>query len=370
MNSDVLFQPFSHPKLSLPNRIAMAPMTRGFSPNGVPGKNVEQYYRRRADGGVGLIISEGTTINHPAASESSNIPVFFGEQALAGWQKIIESVHAGGAKMVPQLWHVGSIRRKGLGHVPEAESASPSGLVGPGKLKLQPLSVEEIEQLIEAYAQSAQYAQELGFDGVELHGAHGYLIDQFFWEGTNVREDHYGSGENGGSIEARTQFCVEIVKAIRRKCGDNFPIILRYSQWKQQDFAAKLAHTPEELQRFLTPLSNAGVDIFHCSTRRFWEPEFEGSQLNLAGWTKKITGKPSISVGSVGLNEEFVTTYRGGQAEAVGIDNLLERMEAQEFDIIAIGRALLVNPTWPQLVRDGQLDQLKTFNKDVLAELV
>ena len=99
----------------------------------------------------------------------------------------------------------------------------------------------------------------------------------------------------------RTQFAVEIVEACRREVGPDFPIIFRFSQWKMNDFKAKLAKTPDELERFLQPLVNAGVDIFHCSTRRFWEAEFDGSDLNLAGWTKKLSGKPVISVGSVGL---------------------------------------------------------------------
>ena len=140
---------------------------------------------------------------------------------------------------------------------------------------------------------------------------------------------------------------------IRQLCGDEFPIILRISQWKLQDFDAKLARTPEELQRFLEPLVAAGVDLFHCSTRRFWEPEFDGSNLNLAGWVKRITGLPTISVGSVGLDEEFVTTFAGGTAGVVGIDNLLKRMEREEFDLIAVGRAQISNPDWVKLVGGG-----------------
>ena len=111
------------------------------------------------------------------------------------------------------------------------------------------------------------------------------------------------------------------MQSIRAEIGDDYPIILRFSQWKQQDFTARLAPSLEELEQFVKPLSDAGVDIFHCSTRRFWEPEFEGSELNLAGWVKKITGKPTISVGSVGLTEEFIATYRGGEAEVASIDD-------------------------------------------------
>jgi len=191
------------------------------------------------------------------------------------------------------------------------------------------------------------------------------LIDNFFWQGTNQRDDEYG-----GSLVKRTRFAEKIVQNIRKEVGEEFPIILRFSQWKQQDFDAKLAQNPAELEQFLAPLSAAGVDIFHCSSRRFWEPEFDGSTLNLAGWVKQITGKATISVGSVGLTEEFIATYRDGTAEVAGIDELIRRMEADEFDLIAVGRALLANPDWANKVRDGKMDTLKTFDKALLTELV
>ncbi len=366
MSTEILFKPFQYPKLSLKNRVVMPPMTRGFSPNGVPGDNVAEYYRRRAEGGVGLIITEGTLINHPAAGDNPNYPHFYGEAALAGWKKVIEAVHQAGAKIVPQLWHLGAMRRPNTGTHPEAISSAPSGLVKPGSKKLPELSLEEIDALINAYVQGAVDAQALGFDGIELHGAHGYLIDNFFWEGTNQRTDKYG-----GSIEKRTQFAVDIIKEVRKRCGEDFAIILRFSQWKQVDFDAKLAKNPEELERFLRPLSDAGVDIYHCSNRRFWEPEFEGSDLNLAGWTKKLIGKPTISVGSVSLNEEFVATYRdGGHADSVGIDELIKRMEADEFDLIAVGRAQIANPDWAKLIEENRESQLKSYDREILSELV
>jgi 2,4-dienoyl-CoA reductase-like NADH-dependent reductase (Old Yellow Enzyme family) len=364
MKTDVLFKPFQCGKLSLANRIVMAPMTRGFSPGGVPGKDVAEYYRRRVEGGTGLIISEGTLIDYPAATDSTTYPSFYGELALAGWKRVIDTVHAAGGKMMPQIWHVGSTRRPGTGPHPDAPSVSPSGLVAPAKKVFEPLTIDNIESLVKAYAQAAFDAQRLGFDGVEIHGAHGYLIDQFFWQGTNERNDKYG-----GSIVARTQFAVEIVRAIRQRCGADFPIVLRWSQWKQQDFAAKLATTPEQLAQFLEPLTAAGVDIFHCSQRRFWEPEFEGSTLNLAGWVKKITGKPTISVGSVGLNGEFIAAFRGENAGVASIDNLIERMENDEFDLIAVGRALLSNPDWANKVKSGQHDQLRPFTQEDKANL-
>jgi len=159
---------------------------------------------------------------------------------------------------------------------------------------------------------------------------------------------------------------------VRREVGREFPLILRFSQWKQQDFAARLATTPEELQQFLLPLSDAGVDIFHCSTRRFWEPEFAGSDLNLAGWTKKITGKPTITVGSVGLDADFIplpgeATFR--EAAPASLDRLLERMERDEFDLVALGRAMIANPDWANRVRRGESSELRPFTKEQLFAL-
>lgn len=364
MQPDILFTPFNLPNLQLKNRIVMAPMTRQFSPGGIPDKNVENYYRRRAEGDVGLIITEGTTIAHKAASSDVKIPAFHGA-ALDGWQRVVDAVHTAGGKIAPQLWHVGGIRKPGQGPHPDYPSATPSGLIAPGKKVLEPLSVAEIDDIIAAFTQAAVDAKRIGFDAVELHGAHGYLIDNFFWEGTNQRDDEYG-----GSLVKRTRFAEKIVQSIRREVGEEFPVILRFSQWKQQDFSARLAQNADELSQFLAPLSAAGVDIFHCSNRRFWEPEFEGSNLNLAGWVKQLTGKPTISVGSVGLTEEFIATYRDGSAEVAGIDELIQRMEANEFDLIAVGRALLANPDWAVKVKQGQMDSLKTFSKDQLAQLV
>jgi 2,4-dienoyl-CoA reductase-like NADH-dependent reductase (Old Yellow Enzyme family) len=228
------------------------------------------------------------------------------------------------------------------------------------------MSESEILEVIEAFAQGAADAKRIGFDGIELHGAHGYLIDQFFWEGTNQRSDRYG-----GDLVSRTRFAVEIVQACRRAVGPDFPIVFRFSQWKIQDFNAKLASTPKELEQFLTPLVDAGVDIFHCSTRRFWLPEFEGSNLNLAGWTKKITGKPTITVGSVGLDGEFLSAFLEGKgANNAGLNKLIEMLEREEFDLVAVGRALLSDPAWAAKIRDGRTNELLPFNVESMNTLL
>jgi 2,4-dienoyl-CoA reductase-like NADH-dependent reductase (Old Yellow Enzyme family) len=362
-----LFESFKLGSLELPNRIVMAPMTRTASPGNFPNaKNVE-YYNRRAEGGVGLIITEGTCVNHPAASGYPNVPFFYGEKALEGWKNVVDAVHAANGKIMPQLWHVGAVRRPGIEPDPEVPGYGPSGMTAKGKKRCHEMSEEDINDVIEAFAQAAADAQAIGFDGVEVHGAHGYLIDQFFWGDLNERTDKWG-----GNLQERTRFAVEIIKAIKKRTGPDFPVILRWSQWKMQEYTAKLAYTPEELEQFLAPLVEAGVDIFHCSNRRFWEPEFEGSDLNLAGWVKKITGKPTITVGSVGLDNDFINEGSPvfKEANTSDLSELASRMDAGEFDLAAVGRALIANPNWSNQVRDGEMDALKPYQKEMLAELV
>ncbi|TAP30082.1 NADH:flavin oxidoreductase [Alteromonas sp. KUL17] len=364
MNKTTLFSDFKCKSLSLDNRIVMAPMTRQFSPNGIPTLDVAGYYKRRAEGGTGLIITEGTTVNDKVATMDANIPQFHGEQALAGWKNVVDEVHSVGGKIMPQLWHVGMARVAEKAPYPELPSAGPSGLFKPGKQGAEPMTVEHIESVITAFAQAAADAKTIGMDGIEIHGAHGYLIDQFFWEGTNQRTDSWG-----GNMENRGRFAVEIIKAIRDATGPDFPIVLRYSQWKQQDYTARLAHTPQELEQFLLPLSEAGVDVFHCSQRRYWENEFEGSDLNLAGWTKKLTGKPTITVGSVGLNDDFFGAFKGQDSSTRSVDDLLERLDAGEFDLVAVGRALLQDPNWANKIKENRTNELEQYSGKALATL-
>ncbi|MGI3226320.1 NADH:flavin oxidoreductase [Streptomyces sp. GTA36] len=363
--AEILSRPVALNGLTVPNRIAMAPMTRQFSPGGVPGEDVASYYARRAAAGVGLIVTEGTYVGHESAGQSDDIPRFHGEEQLAGWAKVAEAVHAAGGKIVPQLWHIGSVRRAGEPPFADAPSVSPSGIHTEGaKVTGQAMTQQDLDDVIQAFAEAAAAAERIGFDGVELHGAHGYLIDQFLWAGTNRRTDAYG-----GDLVARTQFAAEIVAAVRAAVSPAFPIIFRFSQWKQQAYEARLAETPEELEALLAPLVAAGVDAFHASTRRYWRPEFDGSDLNLAGWTKKLTGKPVITVGSVGLDGDFLKGFQGEGAPARGIDDLLDRLESDEFDMVAVGRALLQDPQWAAKVLDGRFAELGAYNAAALGSL-
>jgi len=365
MNAHPLFQSFRLKSLELKNRIVMAPMTRSFSPGGVPTEKVAEYYAHRAEGEVGLIISEGTVVNRPASSNDPNIPHFYGEKPLLGWKAVIERVQAAGGVMAPQLWHMGIVPPLASGWLPPVPMEGPSGYVKPGISGGVAMTEQDITETIHAFAQAALDAKNLGFNAIEIHGAHGYLIDQFFWHPTNQRTDGYG----GHSLVERARFAREIIRAIRRAVGPDFPIILRISQWKQQDYNAKLAETPEALETWLAPLAEAGVDLFHCSQRRFWDPEFDGSDLNFAGWVKKLTGSATITVGSIGLSGDFLAAFRGEASIPSSLDELLRRFDRGDFDLVAVGRPLLADAQWALKIHQARASELIGFRKEALATL-
>jgi 2,4-dienoyl-CoA reductase-like NADH-dependent reductase (Old Yellow Enzyme family) len=346
-----LFSPFSYKNLRLNNRFVMAPMTRAKSPDGVPGQVVADYYQRRAAAEVGLILTEGTTIDRPSSKNLKDIPDFHGTASLEGWRNVVDAVHARGGKIAPQIWHVGN---------------TPQGWESPAPFEHpDSMSIDDIQKTIAAFAEAARSAKALGFDALELHGAHGYLIDQFFWQATNHRKDAYG----GDTIAERNRFAVDVVKAVRAAVGEDMVIILRLSQFKGQDYAAKIALTPNDMEEWVLPLAEAGVDIFHGSQRRYWEPEFEGSDLNFAGWIKKITGRPTITVGSVGLNSDVTNAFQGKGSDVSALDELVRRFDRGDFDLVAVGRPLLQDPEWVKKHKETRFDELKAFDASSLGVL-
>ena len=185
----MLFEPYKLKNLDLRNRIVMAPMTRNQSPNGVPTDEVASYYERRAKGEVGLIITEGIEVSHKASSAYPNVPRLDTHKAREGWKKVVHGIKENSGSVIAQLWHCGGFRKLGMGPDPKVPGHTASGLVKPGKKVAYEMTLNDIEETIEAYASDAEFCEKIGFDGVEVHGAHGYLIDNFFWQGTNIRED-------------------------------------------------------------------------------------------------------------------------------------------------------------------------------------
>ncbi|WP_027780424.1 NADH:flavin oxidoreductase [Paraburkholderia caledonica] len=365
---DILFSPYHLNGLTVPNRVIMAPMTRSFSPGGIPGADVAAYYRRRAEHGVGLIITEGTGVGRPAALDDPDVPRFYGEAVLAGWKKVVDDVHAAGGRIAPQLWHVGQKRSNTrIERSLSARYESPSGLSMTAERVGQPMSESDVADTVGAFAQAAADAERLGFDGVELHGGHNYLINQFFSEDLNQRGDQYG----GKTLLDRSRFAVEILEAIRSVVAPGFPVILRLSQWKPKDFCARLAGTPQVLEAWLGLLADAGADAFHLSQPAYWQPAFPevDPHLNLAGWAKKVTGVTAITVGSVGLGSDVYDSFAGNGARTASLDDLLTRLARGEFDLVAVGRALLQDPGWLEKIRQGRVDDIEDFSPTAFSTL-
>ena len=363
---DALFEPIVIGTLALRNRCVMSPMTRCRSPGGIPADDSAAYYACRAAGGVGLVVTEGIGVDHPAALGSgtmgeANMPVLHGGEALDRWRGVVEAVHAEGAAIVPQLWHQGPVRMPGTGLSPDVPSCRPSGLWGPADgltsalpnyleavaAPGEPMTEEEIADTIAGFARSAANAVVCGFDGIALHGGHGYLLDSFLWDGTNRRQDGWG-----GTAHGRARFVAETVRAVRA-AAPGLPIILRISQWKLQDYDARLASTPAELEALLAPLVEAGVDVFDVSARVFDTPAFPDSALTLAGWVRKLTGRTTIAVGSIGLDRELRQSFVGAVAQPANVEEAARRIARGEFDMIGIGRALLADPAWVAAMENG-----------------
>lgn len=365
----LLFDELTIRSLTLRNRVVMSPMTRAASPGGVPGPPVAEYYRRRAEGGTGLIITEGVAIDHPSSVDHADVPRMHGPLAQKGWRKVVDGVHDAGGKIIPQLWHVGPLW--GVMQGGESTPMRPSGLWGtPGVTAYPPAIVErlipptramsddDLQAVIEAYRSAARDAVTAGFDGIAIHGAHGYLLDAFLWADTNRRDDEWG-----GDPARRASFPAAVIRAIRAEIGEDLPIIFRFSQHKQQDYTAGLAQTPDELAQLLLPLVEAGVDVLDASTRRFHQPAFDHSDRSLAGWAKVLTGAHTMAVGSFGMAPSRKEARAGAATSAV--DHRLElerRLDAEEFDLIAIGRLHLADPNLARLLRDGAA--LPTFDRE------
>lgn len=385
-NAEPLFTPFKLKSLTLPNRVVMAPMGRCFADHGVIAPGYTDYYRRRVEGGASLILGEASAIASNASSNPTS-PAFHGETALAAWKPPIDAVHAAGGFFMPQIWHAGLARAPGTEPFADLASIGPSDWYipntdeqlrpQPGYSYGKPMTESQIADVIAQFGDAAEAAKALGCDGVEIHAAHGYLIDQFFWTTMNRRTDRYG-----GTLRGRARFGAEVVAEVRRRTGPDFPILFRFSQWKLQDYDARIVDGPDDVARLVEPLVDAGVDLFHVSVRRFWEPAFSGSERTLSGWTRALSGRPTITVGSVTLDqafgvgtddyaEHYLNAQNGGLdlARPVSMDKLLDLFDREEFDLVAVGRAMLSNPDWARLVHAGRFADLKPYSRDVLTRL-
>lgn len=337
-----LIAPTTLAGLPLTSRFVMAPMTRSHSPGGVPTAEVAAYYRRRAENRVGLVITEGVLVGHSSAGHETTVPRMTAGPAEQGWRRVTGEVHAAGGRIAAQLWHLGSAREP----VDGIAAWTPSGVPGGSHA----MTLADIDTLLAAYGDAARVAVRAGFDAVEIHAAHGYLLDEFLWPHTNRRTDRFG-----GSPAARAAFPAAVVRAVRAQVPGSMPVIVRFSQFKERDYGARIAETPAELAVLLEALAGAGADVLHASQRHFDDPVFAGSRRNLAGWARHLTGLPSITVGAVGLTRDFLASDR--------LRRLLDRLDAGDFDLVALGRILLGNPAWVTLAAAGRFDEIHDYRK-------
>jgi len=353
MALEALFRPFECKSLRLGNRIAMASVARWSSPDGYP-EPLAEYYSRRIAGGAGLVITEGAAIDRPASYNDSRNARIFGH-ALDGWRIVVDAVHSAGGKIIPQLWHAGAVAKKASSWLPPGEPESPSGLASANQPRGRAMTESDLADVISAYKKASQDSRSIGFDGIEIHAGHGYLLDQFFWADTNRRTDRWG----GRTLSERSRFPLEVVKEIRRVAGPDMPLLLRISHWKSADLFARYVESPTELESWLAPFTEAGIDIFSVSELRYDKPLFSNSALSFAGWVKKVTGRPVMAAGGIGMSGDFMRTFAGEIAKPLSLDDVARRIDAGEFDLIAVGRALVADPEWVQKIRDGRTTELK-----------
>ncbi|PZV38785.1 12-oxophytodienoate reductase [Mesorhizobium kowhaii] len=363
-----LFQPFSIRGLNLRNRFVMPSMQRGWAVNGHPPRKLGEYYAARVRGGVQLVISESIAIDHPSATRTSKYGRL-AEDTVDEWARCVEAVHQAGGHIFLQIGHEGALRADtGDDSYAIHPTLSPSGLRSAGVAVGRAATAADLKSIRDAFVSAARLARRIGVDGIEIPACHGYLLDQFLWAETNHRDDEYG----GPGIADRLRYPVEIVRSVRAEVGAEFPISLRFSQWKIPDQEARVFNSPEELGIMLNGFQEAGADLLHASSRRFWQPEWPTSSLSLAGWTKRLSGAPVIAVGSVGLDVDMFDTFHGkeGHKDLGGnIDELLRGFNAGEFDLVAVGRSTLADPDWVAKLRDGRGDEVHSFTIGDLGEI-
>jgi 2,4-dienoyl-CoA reductase-like NADH-dependent reductase (Old Yellow Enzyme family) len=360
-----LFAPLTVNGLTLPNRFVMPGMQRGWGDDGRVSDRMIDYYVQRVRGGAGLVITEGLVVDHPAAA------LGVGELRLDpgtsdGWARCAEAIKAAGGATFMQFWHPGAVRTED--HDPAVPPLSPSGRFA-GRPHGRAATKQDLDDLAGAWVTAAVTAQAIGFDGVELHMAHGFLLHQFLWRETNRRTDGWG----GDAMADRARFPARVLRDVRRAVGPDFVISCRISQWAESDYDARVARTPQELAELVAVLDAGGTDLFHMSTRYFQRPEWpERDSRGLAGWVKSMTTKPVVTVGSLGLDIDMMSTLfterpEGHPLEA-GLRELVARYERGEFDLVAVGRSMIGDPRFVEKLRAGRLDEIRPFTRADLAD--
>jgi len=346
--AEILLSPFRlSPSLTLPNRIAMAPMTRSMAgPGLVPTAAMAEYYARRA--GAGLLISEGAIVRADGQGYP-DVPGIFTDDQVEGWRRVADGVHEEGGRIFLQLWHVGRVSHPTYlgGKLPLAPSAVPlEGRVPrSGGLEYgtpREATVDDIRELVAAFANSAANAMAAGCDGVEIHGANGYLIDQFLHHHTNRREDAYG-----GSPAAMSRFALEVVDAVIAKAPPG-RVGIRLSPGAYHHMAPHSGDA-EVFRHLLAELEKRGLAYVHVGI-------FERTTVfeNLGGTAEAFlrANYSGVLMGCGGFTPE--------SAAAAVADGAV--------DLAAFGRPFIANPDLIDRIRTGR--PLEPYDEAMLGTLV
>ncbi|MBI4271459.1 MAG: FAD-dependent oxidoreductase [Candidatus Rokubacteria bacterium] len=341
-----LFDPITIRGVEIPNRIVMPPMTtRLAAPDGGVTPELIQYFVARAEGGAGLITVEMCSPD-PAGRHRARELGISDDRFVAGLRELTSRLKAAGSRASVQIGHAGGHTRQDVtGHPPVAPSALPHVVqeVDTRRVVPEELTTEGIRAVVQAFAEAAERAKRAGFDAVEVHGAHGYLIAQFLSPLDNRRGDEYG-----GSLRNRARFALEVVEACRKRVGD-FPLVFRFSA----DEYAPGGFTPEEARELACWLVEAGVDVLHVSAGCYRSlpsgavmiPPMSypgGVFLHLARAIKAVVPVPVIAVGRLHDPAIAAMAVREGHA-----------------DMVALGRQLIADPEWPRKVREGRTDEIR-----------
>jgi 2,4-dienoyl-CoA reductase-like NADH-dependent reductase (Old Yellow Enzyme family) len=337
--------------VNLKNRIALAPMTRtSASENGIANERMKQYYANFAHRGFGLIITEGTYPDEWYSQGYTNQPGITNLGHIDGWKPVIEAVHREGAQIICQLMHAGALSQGNYykeGTIapfavkPKGEQLGLYG--GEGEYPIpKEMTKEDIQHVITHFTEAAVNARDAGFDGVEVHGANGYLLDQFLTEYTNQRTDEYG-----GSTENRVRIIVEILQAIRQAVGNDFVVGVRISQGKVNDYEYKWSKGEADAEVIFTKIAEAKPDYIHTTEYDAMKPTFGDQGPSLAQLAKRYGKLPVIANGSLEDPQKAVEIIQKGHA-----------------DVISLGKGALANPDWVNRVKQGK--PIKAFDGDVL----
>ena len=315
-----LFSGIKIKDLTSKNRIVMPPMCMYSAGN--DGKVNDWHlvhYPTRAIGGVGLIIVEATAVEPRGRISAKDLGIWSDDQ-LAGLKQLVDQIHVSGSQVIVQLAHAGRKCK-----VKEEAIIAPSAIAFSDDYKTPTaMTQEEIEEVVEAFRQAARRAMEAGFDGIEIHGAHGYLINQFLSPLTNQRTDSYG-----GNLKERTKFLRQVLAAVHQVWDGNKPVSLRVSA---EEYQSEGNH-PDDLVEIINLVKEGGVDLIHVSSGGVVNgsiPLYPGYQLTFAETIKKNTGLPVIAGGLITKSKMAEEIIRNGRA-----------------DFVFVGRELLRNPYWP-----------------------